>query len=410
MPRTPLALVLATTLLALLQPSAHSQEFQKPANTLRFATFNASLNRDTAGTLVRDLSTLDNVQARNVAEIIQRVRPDILLINEFDFDPDGKAIELFQKNYLGIGQNGCEPISYPHTYSAPVNTGVPSGRDLDNDGKVVSTPGGRGYGNDAIGYGQFPGQYGMVVYSRFPIDREKVVNLGSLLWKDMPGALVPKQPNGEPWYDDGDLEVLRLSSKGHWDVPVSIDGKTVHVLVSHPTPPAFDGPEDRNGKRNHDEIRLWADYLSGGPKAEYLRKALPPGTAREAPATFVLMGDQNADPVDGGSVTGAIQQLLDHPKVTATAPHSDGAVGASADQKGANSHHKGDPALDTADFSDESVGNLRVDYVLPSRDLKVVGSGIFWPKTDDPLARLVVMTPKVATSDHRLVFVDIERP
>ena len=40
----------------------------------------------------------------------------------------------------------------------------------------------------------------------------------------------------------------------------SRSAETVHFLVSHPTPPVFDGPEDRNGPRNYDEIRFWADY------------------------------------------------------------------------------------------------------------------------------------------------------
>ena len=40
-----------------------------------------------------------------------------------------------------------------------------------------------------------------------------------------------------------------------------VGGKVIHTLVSHPTPPVFDGPEDRNGTRNHDEIRLWSDYV-----------------------------------------------------------------------------------------------------------------------------------------------------
>jgi hypothetical protein len=43
---------------------------------------------------------------------------------------------------------------------------------------------------------------------------------------------------------------------------VKVGGKTIHVLASHPTPPTFDGAEDRNGKRNHDEIRFWRDYIS----------------------------------------------------------------------------------------------------------------------------------------------------
>ena len=67
--------------------------------------------------------------------------------------------------------------------------------------------------------------------------------------------------------EEEELEVVRLSSKSHWDVPVKVGGHTVHVLASHPTPPTFDGEEDRNGRRNHDEIRFWADYVSPG-KAE----------------------------------------------------------------------------------------------------------------------------------------------
>jgi len=46
-------------------------------------------------------------------------------------------------------------------------------------------------------------------------------------------------------------QVLRLSSKSHWDVPIDIPlgaglTKRVHMLLHHPTPPAFDGPEGRN--------------------------------------------------------------------------------------------------------------------------------------------------------------------
>ena len=52
-------------------------------------------------------------------------------------------------------------------------------------------------------------------------------------------------------------------------MPIVIGRKTVHFLVSHPTPPVFDGPEDRNGTRNHDEIRFWADYIRRGRRSRY---------------------------------------------------------------------------------------------------------------------------------------------
>ena len=371
---------------------------------VRVATFNASLNRDRAGDLLRDLGTRSNVQARNVAEIVQRVRPDILLVNEFDYDPDGRGASLFQENYLEVGQEGAEPIAYPYRFSAEVNTGVPSGHDLDNDGKVVTEPGSRGYGNDAFGFGQFPGQYGMVVYSKYPIEVGSVRRFRDVLWKSVPGALLPTRPDGTPWYSPEALGVFRLSSKSHWDVPVKVGGRVLHILASHPTPPAFDGPEDRNGKRNHDEIRLWADYLTGGEKASYIG----PEAAGSPPETFVLLGDMNSDPVDGGSVPGSIARLLDHPRVNSSIiPTSKGADEASAIQGRANAAQKGQAERDTADFDDRSVGNLRADYVLPSKDLKVIGGGVFWPEVSDPLSRLVKMTPNVASSDHRLVYLDL---
>ena len=117
--------------------------------SIRVATFNASLNRGTEGALIDDLSTPDNAQAKTVAEIIQRAAPDVVLINEFDFDaagPNGSSLaaELFRQNYLAVGQNGAAPADYPYVYIAPSNTGVASGFDLNNNGTAVTTPGAPG--------------------------------------------------------------------------------------------------------------------------------------------------------------------------------------------------------------------------------------------------------------------------
>jgi hypothetical protein len=369
----------------------------------RFATFNASLNRATLGELVADLSTPDDTQAAAVAEVIQRVRPDVLLINEFDFDAAGLAARLFQRNYLSVGHNGARPIHYPFRFVAPSNTGIPSGFDLDNNGVV-------GGGNDAFGFGEFPGQFGMAVFSRYPILRHRVRTFQLFRWKDMPGALLPDDPaTAAPadWYSPAELAAFRLSSKSHWDLPVLIGHQVVHTLVSHPTPPVFDGPEDRNGTRNHDEIRLWADYVLPS-RSRYLyddhgrRGGLAPG------ARFVIMGDQNSDPLDGDSVPGSAQQLLENPRVnTSLTPSSPGAPEQAALQGGANATHRSDPAFDTADFADlPGPGNLRADYVLPSRSLRMLDARVFWPLRADPLFRLVGVFP-FPTSDHRLVWVDV---
>jgi myo-inositol-hexaphosphate 3-phosphohydrolase len=88
---------------------------------IRFASFNASLNRNAEGELIEDLSTPGNEQAQAIAEIIQRTNPDVVLINEFDFDEDGTAAQLFRENYLAVGQNGVDPVDYPYFYIAPSN-------------------------------------------------------------------------------------------------------------------------------------------------------------------------------------------------------------------------------------------------------------------------------------------------
>jgi len=369
----------------------------------RFATFNASLNRAAEGQLIADLSTPGNIQAQNAAETIQRVRPDVLLINEFDFDAQGEAARLFQRNYLSVGHNGAAPIHYPFRFVAPSNTGIPSGFDLDNNGLV-------GGPNDAFGFGAYPGQFGMAVFSRFPILRRHVRTFQLFLWKDMPGALLPDDPATPApadWYSPEELAVFRLSSKSHWDLPVLVGGRVVHALVSHPTPPVFDGPEDRNGTRNFDEIRLWADYVVPS-RGRYLYDDQGGRGGLERGASFVIMGDQNSDPSDGDSVPGAAQQLLENPRVnTSLTPSSPGGPEQAALQGGANLTHRGDPAFDTADFADvPGPGNLRADYVLPSRNLRMLEARVFWPLLTDPLFRLVGVFP-FPTSDHRLVWVDV---
>ncbi len=407
--RVALALMLAAicTLIVAGPAAAHgghaSHHGHKGKQVVRFATFNASLNRFNEGDLVADLSTPANAQAQTIAEIVQRARPNILLINEFDFDAGHVALRLFQDNYLSVGQNGAKPIHYRYRYTAPSNTGIPSGFDLNNDGTV-------GGPDDAYGFGFFPGQFGMAVYSKYPIRYSKIRTFQHFLWKDMPGALLPDDPATPApadWYSPDELAVFRLSSKSHWDVPIRIGRKTVHFLVSHPTPPVFDGPEDRNGTRNFDEIGFWADYITPGPASWYIYDDKGRRGGLKPSSRFVIAGDQNSDPLDGDSIPGAVQQLLDHPLVnTKRTPSSEGAVEATLLQGGANTTHLSDPKYDTADFADTAPGNLRADYVLPRKSMKIVDSAVFWPVQSDPLFRLTGVFP-FPSSDHRLVWVDI---
>ena len=380
-------------LLSLLSASSAVGE-EAAITRVRFATFNVSLNRRVAGHLATDLESRDNEQAKNIAEIIQRVRPHVLLLNEFDYDNRGVALDRFVNNYLAAPQREQEAIRYRYQYVSSVNTGLPSGHDLDNDGKTEG-PG------DAFGFGYFPGQYGMLVLSQFPIAKEQVRTFQTFLWRDMPNALLPQTPNG-PFYEEAELAILRLSSKSVWDLPIQVADQTIHFVCAHPTPPVFDGPEDRNGYRNHDEIRFLADYVSQ-QSGSYIYDDNQRREGLSTTAKFIIAGDMNADPLDGDSTNAAIKLLLSHPRINARAiPTSQGAADKSSRDGGANLRQQGDPAQDTSDFNDRNVGNLRLDYVLPSKNLKVIDAGVFWPAATEPNHELI------DASDHRLTWIDVE--
>ncbi len=372
---------------------------ETPATQLRLATYNTSLYSDEEGGLIRELQG-DSAHARKIAAVLQQTRPDLVLLNEFDFDEAHRAVDLFQQRYLEVAQpGGGEPLHYAYRYLAPVNTGVPSGLDLDNNGSVGGK--GRERGNDAWGYGLHPGQYGMVVLSRYPIDEKATRTFQLLKWSALPGALRPTDPaTGTSFWPDAVWSQLRLSSKSHWDVPVQTPLGTVHVLAAHPTPPVFDGREKRNAARNHDELRLWKEYLDGGDKP-WLCDDQGRCGGLAADARFVIVGDLNNDPADGDGRHDAILELLEHPRVLRyPTPRSQGAeeTGLAYAEKGITRH--GAPQHATGDFGPRS-GTMRLDYVLPSTGLGYIGSGVFWPASTRPEAKIA------DGSDHHLVWVDV---
>lgn len=380
-------LPLLCCLIIFITPSAVADD----SPSVRFATFNIAMGLESEAELYGRLISGDDQALKKVAAIIQQVRPDVLLLSEFDYYELDSTL-LFIKNYLEIPQFENKAISYDHSLSGAVNTGSDSGLDLNNNG-VLREP------QDAWGFGKFPGQYGMAVLSRFPLNLERSFRF--FKWSDMPDALTPTNPDGSAWYPEEIYKKLRLSSKSHWDIVVTIEDSPVHFLVSHPTPPVFDGPEDRNGKRNHDEIRFWADYIDP-ERSDYIYDDRDKKGGLAEAAQFVIAGDLNADPVDGDSSNNAILQLLEHSKVDADClPISSGSEEATTTQGGKNLLHRGNPASDTGDFNDKYTGNMRIDYVLPSETLNVVGCGVYWPAMDEFGHDLVDV------SDHRLVWLDV---
>lgn len=371
-------------------------EASKP--TIRVATFNVSIEatnylsrkeveKDPSRSSIvkRFLASGDHPQIKNIAEIIQRTRPDIILLNEFDYIADSKqGIELFIKNYLNVSQNEQSAIDFPYYYIAPANTGLASPFDLDNDGKKS------GIAGDAYGFGYYPGQYAMALLSRYPMKHKQIRTFQTFLWKDMPNALQPRNDDGSPWYSAEEWAHLRLSSKSHWDIPIETDAGIINIIAAHPTPPTFDGAEDRNGKRNHDEIRLISDYLSN---ESYLIDDKGVKGGLSAGARFVVMGDLNSSPDEGNSIKGAVQNLLTHPLVNSSCvPTSQAGLQQRPDNAFAAQH--------------TAAWGLRVDYVLPSKSgFSVQHCGLFWPTENAPEHALVA--DRKRSSDHRLVWIDL---
>lgn len=332
------------------------------AQDVRVATYNAELSRKGPGLLLRDILSGKDDQISAVIKVISASAPDILALQGFDHDLENHALRAFQSALKDAGH----PMEFAH--STQPNAGLATGLDMDGNGRT-------GEARDAQGYGRFTGQGGMAVLSRFPLG--EVRDFTQMLWRDLPDAIPPMQ-NGQPFPSLQAFEAQRLSSVAHWDVPVFLpNGTVLHLLTFHATTPVFDGDEDRNGRRNHDEIAFWQHYLNG---------ALPI-TAPEGPV--VIAGDANLDPTDGDGRRDAIRSLLRDPRLQDPMP-----ARATAEKDGT--------AFDTVDWPEPDPGNLRVSYVLPDARLRVSASGVVWPQTDDPFLATVELA-----SRHRLVWVDL---
>lgn len=365
-------------------------------STVRIAVFNirelstaklTATDADGAGT---------DPQVLAAARIIQLVRPDILVVQEIDSLYDGDEVrpeanpQRLIDNYLN---RGPEAIDYPYVFAGLSNTGVPSGIDLNNDGRIAG-PGDldtRVWGGDSLGWGEYPGQYSMALLSRYPIDRRAIRTFRKLLWRDLPGNHLPTD-----FYTTAAQAILPLSSKSHWDVPIEIGDATLHIWVSHPTPGGFDGPEDRNGRRNFDELSFWTLYPTGwrGLADDQGRAG---GYGSDDP--FVILGDLNADRRAESRYEGraAIAHLL------AGVPGLQDSGPWCTSPGGLDGRAPGPPDFweqSTAVFRD----GMKIDHLLPSGDLEIVRGGVYWPdEGDDPEGHELAET----ASDHRLVWVGI---
>lgn len=297
--------------------------FAASAEPLRIATWHGDFSRKGPGLLLADFDKAPP----DLAPILA-AGPDVLLLTDFDYDAGLVAADKLRAILAGQG------LDYPHVLAARPNTGMPTGLDIDGDGR-------RGGPRDAQGFGWFSGQGGLAVLSRFPLRLE--ADYSAVLWKDVPDSAIAP--------DDPAFEVQRLSTAAHWAVTVEVPGKALTLLTLAATPPVFDGPEDRNGRRNRDEVLLWTHVLDG---------AL--GTVPQGPV--VLLGNLNLDPDRGEGLHEAAARVLAHPRLQ-------------------------DPLPGTASVQWDSTGPMRVSYVLPDRALRVTDAGITLPAAESGSHALV---------------------
>ncbi len=330
---------------------------------MRIATYNPELTDQGPGLVLQALRRGDDPKMVAVAGVIVALDADILLLTGIDYDATGLTLRALADTLANAGS------PYPHQLALRPNTGLATGLDLDGNGRL-------GEPRDAMGYGRYAGAAAMAILSRYPIDTAGIRDFSTFLWADLPNALMQ---------DSADIRAIqRLSTTGMYEMPIAMpNGKSLRLLVYYATPPVFDGPEDRNGRRNHDETAFWLRLIAGDVP-------FPPPKP-----PFVLLGQPNLDPADGEGRQGAIRALLNTAALQDPAPRgTHGRI---------EPGHKGDAALDTALYP--AIGGLRVEQVLPSADLTITNAGVLWPADTDPLAEVLA-----TASRHRPVWVDVMRP
>jgi len=318
------------------------------AETLRIAAWNVGLSRDGPGLLLNDF-TKETDEIVAIVTALALLDADVVLLIGFDNDYAGQSALALQVALANAGAN------YATVLPLTGNEGVPSGLDLDGDGRL------NGWG-DNWGFGKFQGHDSMILLSRLPATQTR--RWADLRWADLPNATMPRTEDG-PFPTPEIAAQLRLSSHAHWDVPLQTQSGLLHLFISNPTPPVFDGPEDANGLRNNDEIGFWLEYLSG--------TTLRDDTGNDAPFSgepFIVIGDLNADPNLGDGLRFELRALLADDRLS-------------------------DPAqLQTATAYWNGLPPMRVDYILPAATLQIMDGGT---------AAAVENT----TTAHRIIWLDI---
>ncbi|MBI2894546.1 MAG: endonuclease/exonuclease/phosphatase family protein [Deltaproteobacteria bacterium] len=350
---------------------------------------------------IREMTTAkllneDDRQVRAAAEILSRFAPDILSINELQFDLEGvpeaglpgapagtlpgSACEGKNARRLADRLEALHPeLRYPYTVVALGNSGLPFEATGELPPELLQR-----------GFGEFPGRFNVALVSRFPILHDQVRVIHDFPWRQLPGNRLAQveEETGIVVPDD-----FPLFEKALVIVPVDVDGVTLHVILVHPVSSGFN---DMNPHRNHDELRGVSLFLDG---------ALPGVEPLPAGARFVIVGDLNADPEDGEGIAGAVAQLYEHPLVVAHFASGEGGTAGMHPERNSflSGCGKGDGTIVQ---NPASRLQLQLDYVLPSVTIGApVASGLFFPSHVESWDDYVLAC---TASDHRFVWADVD--
>jgi len=332
---------------------------------------------------IRELTTralLDpnDEKARAAASIIRAHAPDILSIDEIQYDyPDtpDPGLPGTGLNARRFADTFLADLGYRYDWMTPGNAGVRSGFEAPYE---------------TIGFARFPGEYGTALLSRFPIRAAEAVSFRRFLWRDLPENRLADlneslRARGKPPVPDG----FPLFDKDVSDVPVEIDGRMIHVIVAHTAPPVY---ERHNVARNADHLRFLDTFVAGRP--------LPGIRPLDPEAPFVLIGDLNCDPEDGEGDAEAIRRLIENPRILAFFPEGSGSRGANPRR---NTFLAGggvpNPPLDF------NVLQLQLDYILPSKHFANPRGLVHWPDVRSQKDALMVAR---RASDHFFLMVEVE--
>jgi len=297
--------------------------------------------------------TNDNKQLKKVKEIVSLYEPELLFINEIQYDIDGAPNDNFKTNGENLNKlNSILGTQLKYISFYPANTGKNAKRN--SQGEYYSdpnSPGARDFA-DQVNFGTIPHQYSSGLLSKYPIVEEKVIT--DIEWKAFnPQIDLTKFTTGDGKALPSDME---LFDKNFLDVTLDVKGKMIHVIVLHTVPAYhFGNKKSPNYLRNRDQLRFLEWYLSGKTDIDVTLLGIKPIKGE----SFIAAGDWNVDPTSDNPGSAVLKRIFD----------------------------KSNPWISPSemDFTNEGSGyspkpfRLMLDYLISSKDLNFDQGKIIHP-------------------------------